>query len=52
MDLSSPTGHSVNDGIEKELCSFHYASISDAAMQLNALGKGALMAKMDIKQAY
>ena len=52
MDLSSPTGHSVNDGIEKELCSFHYPSISDAATQLNALGKGALMAKMDIKQAY
>ena len=52
MDLSSPSGHSVNDGIEKELCSFHYASISDAATQLNALGKGALMAKMDIKQAY
>ena len=49
MDLSLPTGH---DGIEKEFCTFYYASISDAAMQLNALGKGALMAKMDIKQAY
>ena len=26
-DLSSPTGHSVNDGISPDLCSLHYASV-------------------------
>ena len=27
IDLSTPNGHSVNDGIEKELCSLSYVSI-------------------------
>ncbi len=27
VDLSSPSGHSVNDGIEKELCSLSYVSV-------------------------
>ena len=52
MDLSAPLGHSVNDGIDRELCTFHYTSISDAATCLCTLGNRALLAKMDIKQAY
>ena len=52
MDLSSPQGHSVNNGIQKELCIFHYTSISVAATQLLIAGTGAYLAKMDIKQAY
>jgi len=52
MDLSSPIGASANDGIVKDLCSFHYASITEAATRIMELGPGALMAKMDIKQAY
>ena len=52
MDLSAPLGHSVNDGINRELCTFHYTSISDAATRLCTLGNGALLAKMDIEQAY
>ena len=52
MDLSASMGHSVNDSIDKELCLFHYTSISDVATQLNALGKKALMEKIDIKKAY
>ena len=52
MDLSSPPGRSVNDGISKELCSFHYTSVDEAAKKMVLLGKGALLAKMDIKQAY
>ena len=52
MDLSSPSGRSVNDGILKELCSFHYTSMDKAAKKMVLLGKGALLAKMDIKQAY
>ena len=52
MDLSSPHGHSVNDGISVELCSLHYALVDDAVTQLGKLGHGALLAKMDIRQAY
>jgi len=52
MDLSSPEGHSVNDGITKESCSFHYTNISEAAARILFLGRGSLMAKMDIQQAY
>ena len=52
MDLSAPLGHSVNDGIAKELCSLHYASLDDAAAKVSELGQGALLAKMDIRQAY
>ena len=52
MDLSLPHGHSVNDGIAKELCSLHYSSIDDAATRVTALGPGCMLAKMDIRQAY
>ena len=52
MDLSSPEGCSVNDGIPKENCSFHYASVDLAVQQIKQLGPGTLMAKMDIEQAY
>ena len=51
-DLSSPHGHSVNDGIDKELCSLSYTSIDDVVNCILVLGRGSLMAKMDIKQAY
>ena len=52
MDLSAPAGNSVNDGISKDDCSFHYASVDDAACRIHHLGTGCLMAKMDICQAY
>ena len=52
MDLSSPHGHSMNDGITKELCSLHYSSIDEAATQVAALGPGCMLVKMDIHQAY
>ena len=52
MDLSSPHGHSVNDGISKELCSLQYTSVDEAARRMVHLGKGTLLAKMDIQQAY
>ena len=53
MDLSSPTDVSVNDGIQKELCcSLSYTSVDAVAEKILALGKGALIAQMDIKQAY
>ena len=41
MDLSSPPGRSVNDGISKELCSFHYTSVDEAAKKMVLLpGEG------------
>ncbi len=48
MDLSAPTGHSVNDGIPPELCSLSYASVDDTACLLKHYGIGTLMAKLDL----
>ena len=52
VDLSSPKGASVNDGIDGALCSLTYASVSDAVKILTPLGRGALMAKLDLHEAY
>jgi len=52
MDLSSSAGHSINNGISKELCSFHYTPVSEATAQVCKKGPSALLAKMDIKQVY
>eukprot|EP00731_Ephydatia_muelleri_P000372 Em0001g372a len=51
-DLSYPPGHSVNDGINPELCSLHYTSVDDVATVAVELGQGALMTKVDIEAAY
>ena len=52
LDLSSPKGNSVNDGVPKELCSMHYATIDEAVEAVVDLGPGALLAKIDVKEAY
>ena len=52
LDLSSPDGQSVNDGIDKDLVSLTYISVDDVAAVIRRAGKGALLGKMDIKQAY
>ena len=52
VDLSAPEGHSVNDGIEAALCSLQYASVEQAAHMVKQQGRGALLAKMDLKAAY
>ena len=52
VDLSSPAGLSVNDGIDRELSSLSYISVDDVMRRVLELGRGALMAKADIKQAY
>ena len=52
LDLSSPEVSSVNDGIDKELCSLSYMSVDDVAARVVCLGRGALMAKFDLKSAY
>ena len=42
LDLSSPQGQSVNDGISKELCSLSYVSVDDVATKVVGAGRGAL----------
>ena len=52
LHLSSPAGASVNDGVEKKLCSLSYVRIWDAARGVAERGPGALMAKVDKRHAY
>ncbi len=51
-DLSYPEGKSVNDAIDKSLCSLSYVSVHDVANTAVALGEGSQIAKIDIKSAY
>ena len=50
IDLSALQGFSIN--VPAELCSLHYASVEDAASLVKACGREALMAKLDLSQAY
>jgi len=52
IDLSHPTGHSINDGIPKDLCSLTYITVDTAIEHIQHLGKGTLLAKIDIKSAF
>ena len=52
VNLSAPEGCSVNDGIAKELSRVEYASLDDVVSRILELGKGAMMAKTDVKAAY
>lgn len=52
VNLSAPDGFSVNDGIRKELASLSYIKVDDIVTRILQLGRGTLLAKMDIKQAY
>ena len=51
-DLSYPSGHSMNDGISKGLCSLNYIIIDDAVNHILELGCGTHLAKIDIKNAF
>lgn len=48
----SSEGTSINDGISREMCSLSYISIDSIVDCILKLGKKALTAKIDIKQAY
>ena len=52
MHLSYPPGSSVNDGIPIEEYSLKYISVDTAMDAAMTLGRGALMAKLDIKSAF
>ncbi len=49
IDLSSPQGRSVNDGIDKALCSLAYVSLDVVVDAILKLGKGT---ELDIQKAY
>lgn len=52
VDLSAPDGGSVNNGIECGLCSLQYVSVEDIVHKIERMGKGTLLAKVDLKAAY
>ena len=52
VDLSHPVGFSVNDGIEPDVCSLSYASVDSAVAIIIHLGKGTVLAKLDLESAY
>ena len=52
VDLSSPAGSSVNDGISSELSSSSYTSVDEVMSRVLELGRGAQMEKAYIKQVY
>ncbi|KAJ1200409.1 hypothetical protein NDU88_004233 [Pleurodeles waltl] len=51
-NLSAPKGSSVNDAIDPQLCSVHYASVDNVVEKVRALGHGAWLAKNDIELAF
>ena len=52
FDQSSPKAHSVNDGVQKELCSMSYVSVDDAVGKILDSGPGPMLAKIDIKSVF
>ena len=51
-DLSFPEGASINDGIDPSLCSLKYTTVEKVARIIVGLGTAALLAKVDIEEAY
>lgn len=49
--MSYPSGHSVNDGVEIQWCSFRYASVDDAVHLISASGSATILIKVDLKNA-
>ena len=52
VDLSSPEGKSVNDGIDSDLCSMSYVTVDGAVEVIRQTGRGSFLAKVDVRQAY
>ena len=52
VDLSSPQGHSVSDGIDPNSWHLQYIKIDDIIKMVLKFGPGALMAKFDIESAH
>ena len=52
VDLSSPDGASVNDGINPDKFTLHYITVDQVIHMVSSFGGGALMAKFDVESAY
>ena len=52
MDSPYPKGDSINDYIDPDECLIKFDRFDRAVQMVAQLGKGALMAKLDIKSAY
>ena len=52
VDLSSPGGASVNDGIDPDEFTLHCITVDQVIRVVSKLGRGALMAKFDVEAAY
>lgn len=52
VDLSSPHGSSINDGIDPKDCTLQYVKLDTLIRMIAKHGPGALMAKFDVECAY
>ena len=52
VDLSSPGGASVNEGIKPDEFTLHYITVDQVIRMVAQFGQGALMAKFDVEAAY
>ena len=52
VDLSSPHGASVTDGIEPDLCSLEYLRLDKVTACIAKSGRETMLAKMNIASAY
>ena len=52
LDLSSPEGQSVNDGVSKPPFTVQYVSVDAFIDGIMSLGRGTLMAKFDMASTY
>ena len=52
VDMSSPEGGSINNGIQETVCSLSYATVEDATQGIVNYGMGAFLIKIDIRNAY
>lgn len=52
VNLSAPEGQSVNDGIDSALARVTYTSLDEVIRRILQLGRGARIAKADVRTAY
>ena len=52
LNLFSPHGHSVNDGIRKDPFTVQYMKVDDTIDGIRPLGRGTLLAEFDVESAY
>ena len=52
LDLSHPLGYSVNDGIDRKICSLSYMRVDDVVQEVLSRRRGCQLAKIDIESAF